>query len=72
MNLFIDEIYNHGKDQKDKIKKQNQEVQACVIYKNKEVLAVATKRHITSNTGTDLLTAYLGEKGNLIIKKSEL
>ncbi len=43
-----------------------------MIYKNKEVLAVPIKRHITSNTGTDLLNAYLGEKGNLIIKKSEL
>ena len=24
------------------------------------------------NTGQDLMTAYIGEKGNLIIKKSEL
>ncbi len=54
------------------IKQSDQEVQATVKVRTKDVQATPQVRTITSNTGYDLLTAFMGEKGNLIIKQSEL
>lgn len=54
------------------IKQESKEVQATTIHRDKESQAVPTTRSITSNTGWKLMKAYLGEKGDLIIKNTEL